>query len=281
MNDNFSILKASGGSGFAQEVTSDKPWRPGEARLFWIKSRPVDPIYCQYEPKKALAALHLKLKSPLGNRFDGFVHKSPVLWGSVGGVWVDSIVHLRKALLPESPYTREKLAQGTSLNLKLIWRNMGLVQLPTGAPGWISMEELIFQSQDPMQAREPALVSSASWSASSMSYQISKLRYEVPAQLKDPTSKRNVISDITIRNQGERAARCTVSGIRLMHSAGGNVSGEASEALSMACGARIEPGTAATGQLRFVIPAGAEPLAVGQSRGGAGLVAISSQPAEE
>jgi hypothetical protein len=100
-----------------------------------------------------------------------------------------------------------------------------------------------------------------------MRYTISDLAYEYPEQAKDLSSKRTVFAQLKISNAGTRSARCTSSRIRMLHSKGGDAKATPSEGLKAACAGRVEPGNSVNGPVRFILPPGAEPIAIGESGG--------------
>jgi hypothetical protein len=275
LNEDFSLLRASGGSGFVEEVSSDQPWRAGTARAFEIESRAVDPIYCEYTPELAIGALHMNLKSPLGGKVDAWVYRTPVAWAATGGMRVVRDASLAKSLRPDSPFAVERLAEGTALSLTMVARDKGLVALPGGTFGWVPMDQLHLHGESPLEEAAAVEKASASWSQGDWRYALSGLAYENPAAASMPGALRVVAGQLEIRHIGERGGRCSASKVRMLHSGGKTASAEASDGLKAACSVRVEAGGSGSGRVRFVLPPGAVPLAVGQSGGGADGVSLA------
>jgi hypothetical protein len=266
MNKEMSLLRASGGSGLVEDVDSDSPWRPKATRAFSIKTRPIDAIYCEYTPELTLAALHLRTKSPMGGKLDAWIKRWPVQWQAVNGMAVENSATLSKSHKPSSPFRTEKLATGTAVEILVVWRSKALVKLSGGNPGWAPLSILKLGEED-FNPVTPSPVSSGSWAAGEMRYTISDLAYEYPEQAKDLSSKRTVFAQLKISNAGTRSARCTSSRIRMLHSKGGDAKATPSEGLKAACAGRVEPGNSVNGPVRFILPPGAEPIAIGESGG--------------
>ncbi len=279
MNDDISILRSSGGSGFDDDVDSDKPWRPQTARSFSIETRAIDAIYCEYEPKVSLAALHLRTKSPLGGKLDAWVKRMPVHWQAISGMPVINTATLTKALKPKSPFKTDKLPMGTLVDLQMVWRDKGLVKLAGGNPGWLPLEQLKLADGE-LSPVNPGVQDSASWTARGIQYELSSIAYEFPAQASDPSAQRAVIGQLKARNLGERAGRCSTSAMRMLHSKGAETKAVPSESLRVACAARMEPGGSVSGRVRFILPPNAAPVAVGEAGGTSGDVRISAGSAE-
>ena len=260
-SDDVAVLRASGGTGFDPEVDSDEPWRPGQERRFRVETRPIDPIYCEYQPSELVGAIHISARTPLGAEVDAVVQTLSPSWTTVQGAFMELDAYATADVRLEGAFERVDLEEGTAASVRFVRRGRGFVEVADRGLGWVSMDDL----------RVPR-----EWNESSptRSSQIELVQGGVFATLSSFVLDQGGLAARAIfRSEGQESWRCSPNDLRLMDTSGGETRAEADELLEAAC-RRPEPGALVEGRVLFEIEQAAAPLAVGYRRGGSAWLHI-------
>jgi len=245
--------RASGGAGFVTEVDSDHLWRKGEPRAFELETRPLDAVYCLYEPDSLVAGLHLSAETPLGESVDFVVWAQDLSWGLLSGAATQATASLGAKTRLDSAFASPLLPLGATAQVEFVRRGRAWIQVASAA-GWIPMAKLRGVGVV-SPATRPALLT-ASWSDGQFSFRFA-----------DATRRDGrVTGRLEITNGGSRRGRCTTNLVRLAHSGGTASPARVASELPERCKA-LEPGAMASGAVDFEVPEMATILAVGLRRG--------------
>ncbi|PJB40207.1 MAG: hypothetical protein CO108_15515 [Deltaproteobacteria bacterium CG_4_9_14_3_um_filter_63_12] len=254
-SDEVVILRASSGNGFREDIGSDKPWEQDGAERFVVFTREVDPIYCRYEPREAIAAIHLSVETPLGSTYEGVVWSAPIDWSMIKGTPVDETASLLLAGKAKSELTSETLSPQMEVHLTRVHRGKALLDLEGQLLGWADLIYLQLKSGQPPKSLESKPTDTLSFERGTTTVTLRGFQQQAST----------VQAEVSVTNNGEKPLTCDFKSLFLL-STTTTSQVVLDDTMLAACQAKIAPATTISGRVSFALDTGA-PLALGFRKG--------------
>ena len=250
-SDEMVILRASSGNGLYSEPTSDLPWKAGTELRFSASTRAIDPIYCEYVPREALAAIHLSLETPLGFRFEGVVWAAPFEWSTIRGTHVDASATVLMAGTAKTSLNQTKLPAGAPVHLAFVYRDQALLDDRERILGWFELRALALDAPQLPRVVMPPATSTLIFERAMTTLTLSDFE----------RGERSITARVMLENTGAKPAPCEVKSLVLLTELG-SLQPVLDPVLAEGCAARIAPESALRGTLTFSVRPASTPLAL-------------------